>query len=135
MRLVGPSLGLRSAQSRPGRSLARVGIADALRRPARPLATVAFLVAACALAIFATAYRSTLRTGAADQAAFAVPLDARLVSGPSLALPLDVASIDGSTARSPPTGMRRPSCGGRPSSARPAPRPTPCSWSESIRPP
>src|SRR4029079_1007384 len=72
----------------------RVG-ADALRRPARPLATVAFLVAACALAIFATAYRSTLRTGAADQAAFAVPLDARRVSGPSLALPLDLASIDG----------------------------------------
>ena len=95
MRLVGPALaGLaRIAPARFG--LARVGVADALRRPARPLATVAFLVAACALAIFATTYRSTLRTGAADQAAFAVPLDARLVSGPSLALPLDLASIDG----------------------------------------
>ncbi len=94
MRLVGPALaGLaRIAPARFG--LARVGVADALRRPARPLATVAFLVAACALAIFATAYRSTLRTGAADQAAFAVPLDARLVSGPSLVLPLDVASLD-----------------------------------------
>ncbi len=94
MRLVGPALaGLaRIAPARFG--LARVGVADALRRPARPLATVAFLVAACALAIFATAYRSTLRTGASDQAAFAVPLDARLVSGPSLALPLDVALID-----------------------------------------
>ena len=62
--------------------LARVGVADALRRPARPLATVAFLVAACALAIFATAYRSTLRAGAADQAAFVVPLDARLTHRP-----------------------------------------------------
>jgi hypothetical protein len=94
MRLVGPALRLlqRIAPSRAG--LARVGVADALRRPARPLATVAFLVAACALAIFATAYRSTLRSGAADQAAFAVPLDARLASGASLALPLDVAPID-----------------------------------------
>ncbi|MDX6377729.1 MAG: hypothetical protein QOE98_2032, partial [Gaiellaceae bacterium] len=94
MRLVGPALGLlqRIAPSRAG--LARVGVADALRRPPRPLATVAFLVAACALAIFATAYRSTLRSGAADQAAFAVPLDARLASGASLALPLDVAPID-----------------------------------------
>ncbi len=94
MRLVGPALAgiARIAPARFG--LARVGVADALRRPARPLATVAFLVAACALAIFATAYRSTLRTGAADQAAFAVPLDARLVSGPSLALPLDLATLD-----------------------------------------
>ncbi len=94
MRLVAPALaGLqRIAPSRA--ALARVGIADALRRPARPLATVAFLVAACALAIFATAYRSTLRAGAADQAAFVVPLDARLTTGPSLALPLDVASLE-----------------------------------------
>ncbi len=81
MRLVAPSLALlaRVAPSRSG--LARVGVADALRRPARPLATVAFLVAACALAIFATAYRATLRAGAADQAAFGVPLDARLTTG------------------------------------------------------
>jgi hypothetical protein len=91
MRLVPPALaGLaRIAPSRSG--LARVGVADALRRPARPLATVGFLVAACALAIFATAYRSTLREGAADQAAFGVPLDARLTTGPSLEQPLDVA--------------------------------------------
>ena len=101
MRLVAPALaGLaRIAPSRSG--LARVGVADALRRPARPLATVAFLVAACALAIFATAYRSTLRAGAADQAAFGVPLDARLDTGASLALPLDVAPLDQYRALAP----------------------------------
>jgi hypothetical protein len=101
MRLVAPALaGLaRIAPSRSG--LARVGVADALRRPARPLATVAFLVAACALAIFATAYRSTLRAGAADQAAFGVPLDARLTTGESLALPLDVAPLDRYRALAP----------------------------------
>ena len=101
MRLVAPALaGLaRIAPSRSG--LARVGVADALRRPARPLATVAFLVAACALAIFATAYRSTLRAGAADQAAFGVPLDARLSTGASLALPLDVAPLDRYRALAP----------------------------------
>ena len=93
MRLVGPALAGLARIAPSASALARVGIADALRRPARPLATVAFLVAACALAIFATAYRSTLRTGAADQAAFVVPLDARLMTGPSLALPLDLASI------------------------------------------
>ena len=83
MRLVGPALAAWRGSRRPLRRWPASG-----RRcpaaPARPLATVAFLVAACALAIFATTYRSTLRTGAADQAAFAVPLDARLVSGPSL---------------------------------------------------
>ena len=101
MRLVAPALaGLaRIAPSRSG--LARVGVADALRRPARPLATVAFLVAACALAIFATAYRSTLRAGAADQAAFGVPLDARLSTGASLALPLDVAPLNRYRALAP----------------------------------
>ena len=107
MRLVAPSLGLLQRAVPARAALARVGIADALRRPTRPLATVAFLVAACALAIFATAYRSTLRAGAADQAAFVVPLDARLTTGPSLALPLDVASMQQYGALAP-GGMATP---------------------------
>ena len=100
----------------PRAALARVGIADALRRPTRPLATVAFLVAACALAIFATSYRSTLRTGAADQAAFVVPLDARLTTGPSLALPLDLASMQQYGALAPRRAgdARRAALGRRP---------------------
>lgn len=107
MRLVPPTLSwlARIAPSRSG--LARVGVADALRRPARPLATVAFLVAACALAIFAVSYRATLRAGAADQAAFGVPLDARLSSGPSLALPLDLAPL-GDYAALAPGGVATP---------------------------
>jgi hypothetical protein len=80
---------------------ARLGVLGALRRPLRPVATVAFLAAAVAIVVFAGAYRATLAQGAVDQAAFAVPLDARVSIGPGVERPLDVASLAGFAATAP----------------------------------
>jgi len=71
---------------------ARLGLFGALRRPLRPVATAAFLAAATGIVVFAGAYQATLRQGAVDQAAYAVPLDARISTGQNLERPLDVAS-------------------------------------------
>jgi hypothetical protein len=83
----------RWAQHRvPRRAVAaRLGISAVTARPLRPVATAAMLVAAVAATVFAASYRATLDRGAADQAAFAVPLDARVRVGDSLQRPLDVA--------------------------------------------
>jgi hypothetical protein len=89
-RLVPLALRLFTAVAPVRAPLARIALADALRRPARPLATAGFCSAAVALAVFAAAYRATLTQGAVDQAAFAVPFDATLSVGPSLVLPRNV---------------------------------------------
>ncbi len=70
----------------------RLGLLGALRRPLRPVTTVALLAAAVAAVVFAGGYRATLLGGAADEAAFAVPLDARLTTGSSLVQPVTTAS-------------------------------------------
>ena len=75
----------------PTRWLAsRLALLGVVRRPLRPVATVAFLTAATAIVVFAGGYRSTLEQGAVDQAAFEVPLDARITTGSTLERPLDV---------------------------------------------
>ena len=75
----------------PRRWLAsRLALLGVVRRPLRPVATVAFLTAATAIVVFAGGYRSTLAQGAVDQAAFEVPLDARITTGTTLERPLDV---------------------------------------------
>ncbi len=80
-------LGLRTL---PRRAVAaRLGVSAAAGRPLRPVATAALLTAAIAAATFAGAYRATLERGAADQAAFAVPLDARLTIGATNRRPQD----------------------------------------------
>jgi hypothetical protein len=72
----------------PSRSVAgRIGLLGLIRRPLRPAATVAFLTAAIASVVFAGAYRATLLAGAADQAAFQVPLDSIVAVGPGGDLP------------------------------------------------
>lgn len=77
----------------PRRSVAgRIGLLGAIRRPLRPVATVAFLTAAVASVVFAGAYRATLLDGAIDQAAFAVPMDATLTGGRDVPNPLAVTS-------------------------------------------
>ena len=68
---------------------ARLGLSAAGGRPLRPAATAALLTAAVGGAVFALGYRATLDRGAADQAAFAVPLDGRVVGGRALVRPLD----------------------------------------------
>src|SRR6185312_8792086 len=76
----------------PRRALGiRLGLSAVTGRPLRPAATAALLTAAVATSVFAGAYRSTLDLGAADQAAYAVPLDARLQTGLDLERPYDVA--------------------------------------------
>jgi hypothetical protein len=53
---------------------------------------VAVLAATSTSVVFAVGYRTTLDRGAADQAAFAVPMVARLTTGPSLVRPADLAT-------------------------------------------
>jgi len=88
-------LGVRAAHRLPGAAglPVRLGLSGAVRRPLRAVATVAFLAAATGIVLFAGGYRATLEQGAADQATFAVPLDASLRSGQTLRRPLDVASL------------------------------------------
>jgi hypothetical protein len=85
--------------------LGRLALVDVLRRPLRPLATVAFLVGAVAIALFASAYRATLDRGAADQAAHAVPFDVTLREGRALLRPTDVAPLAAYRALAPGTGL------------------------------
>ncbi len=89
---IWPWLARTAERAVPARRLgARIALLGGLRHPLRPVATVAFVAAATALVVFSGAYRSTLAQGAADQAAFQVPLDARVVTGSTLQRPLDVA--------------------------------------------
>lgn len=85
----------------PGWLGLRLGLLGAVRRPLRPVATVAFLGAATATMVFAGGYRATLEQGATDQAAFAVPLAARITVGEQLRRPLDVASLNDFAANPP----------------------------------
>jgi hypothetical protein len=72
----------------PRRSLAaRMGLLGAIRRPLRPVATVAFLTAATAAVVFAGAYRATLLANNADQAAYQVPLDATVTGSDTVLVP------------------------------------------------
>ena len=70
----------------------RIGVGGAVRRPLRPVATAAFLAAATGCVVFAAAYQATLHQGAADQAAFTVPLDATVTVGTTLVNPLSVGT-------------------------------------------
>ncbi len=82
----------RLLRSRP---LARLGVIDGLRQPWRPLAAICVLTSTIMFFTVAIGYSSTLRTGAADQAAFEVPYDARIGMGPALVRPIE---------RRPPSG-------------------------------
>jgi hypothetical protein len=89
-----PALTAAVARAVPPRMLApRLGLVGAVRSPLRPVATAAFLAAATGTVAFAGMYQATLRHGAADQATFAVPLDATVRTGQSQRPPLDVASV------------------------------------------
>ncbi len=81
----------------------RIGLLGAIRRPLRPVVTVAFLTAAVASVVFAGAYRATLLDGSADQAAYAVPLDATLTGGRDVTTPLEVTGAGQLAAVAPGT--------------------------------
>ncbi len=64
-----------AARLLPRHSVAgRIALLGAIRRPLRPVATVALLAAAITCVVFAGGYRATLRQGAAEAAAHQVPL-------------------------------------------------------------
>jgi hypothetical protein len=83
----------------------RIGIGGAVRRPLRPVATAAFLAAATGCAVFAAAYQATLHQGAAEQAAFAVPLDATVKVGTTLVNPLSVGAAADFAGLAPGTSV------------------------------
>jgi hypothetical protein len=89
-RLWAPAAAL-SARWLPARAGAsRLALVGAVRRPLVVVTTVGFVTAAVASVVFSGAYRATLLEGAADQAAFQVPLDARLLAGIDNVSPLQV---------------------------------------------
>ncbi|MEO6822596.1 MAG: hypothetical protein ABI468_09230, partial [Candidatus Nanopelagicales bacterium] len=91
------------ARRLPPRAVAaRLAVVGAVRRPLAAVATVGFLTAAVASVVFAGAYRATLLAGAADQAAYQVPLDARLLPGPDAVSPLVVLAGAGTAGTSYP---------------------------------
>jgi hypothetical protein len=69
--------------------MAALGVA---RGAGGPALTVAVVALACALACFAAAYRSTLQHGAADQAAFRVPMDVTVAESGAFVAPFVAAS-------------------------------------------
>ncbi len=79
----------------------RLGIAGIAARPLLAAATVGLLAAAVGATGFAASYRSTLLRGAADQATFVVPLDARIQPGSGLTPVLTQASAAGYRAVAP----------------------------------
>jgi hypothetical protein len=87
------------ARALPPRAIAgRIGLLGLIRRPLRPAATVAFLTAAIASVVFAGAYRATLLAGAADQAAYQVPLESTVTAGADGTSPgTRVAALPGAT--------------------------------------
>ena len=85
---VVPALVSAASRLTPGRSLlAKVALADAVRRPLRPLAAASIVTIAVAFGSFAASYRATLQRGADEQAAFVVPYDFRLDVGSELIRP------------------------------------------------
>jgi hypothetical protein len=71
---------------------ARLAVAGIAGRPLIAASCLALLVAAIGATGFAASYRATLERGAQDQAAFAVPTDARITPGTGLRPVLSVAS-------------------------------------------
>ena len=90
-RVLGPAMrGAERLTRRRSISL-RLGVLALARAPSRTVVSCAFITVALGLALFAAGYRATLARGAADQAAFAVPLDYTVAEGSKLVLPLDAA--------------------------------------------
>ena len=94
-RLLGPAMRVGERLTR-GRALSlRLGVLALARAPSRTVVSCAFIAVALGLALFAAAYRATLAHGAADQAAFQVPLDYSVTESSKLVLPLDAAPLAG----------------------------------------
>ncbi len=92
-RVAGAALRTGERISRRGPVPVRLALVGLARAPTAPALAVAFVAVSVGLAGFALGYRATLERGAADQAAYSVPLDARITPTASFAPPLELASI------------------------------------------
>ena len=92
-RLLGPAMRAGERLTRHRSLSLRLGVLALARAPSRTVVSCAFIAVALGLALFAGAYRATLARGAADQAAFQVPLDYTVSEGSKLVMPLDAAPL------------------------------------------
>jgi hypothetical protein len=92
-RLLGPAMRAGERLTRHRSLSLRLGVLALARAPSRTVVSCAFIAVALGLALFAVAYRATLSRGAADQAAFQVPLDYTVSEGSKLVMPLDAAPL------------------------------------------
>jgi hypothetical protein len=90
-RLLGPAMRTAERLTRDRSLSLRLAVLALARAPSRTVVSCAFVTVALGLALFAAGYRATLAQGAADQAAFRVPLDFTVAEGSRLVLPLDAA--------------------------------------------
>ena len=100
-RLLGPAMRFGERLTRHRALSLRLGVLALARAPSRTVVSCAFIAVALGLALFAAAYRATLARGAADQAAFQVPLDYSLTESSKLVLPLDAAPLRAYAATAP----------------------------------
>ncbi|MGZ4317861.1 MAG: hypothetical protein ACXVRD_00865 [Gaiellaceae bacterium] len=98
-RLLYPALRLLERLARSASAPARLAVISLARSPGRAAIVVTFLVASLALALFASAYRSTLARGQSDEAAYAVPRDALARESLDTLVPVPAAA--------PPSAYRR----------------------------
>ncbi len=92
-RVLAPAFRLAERAARRGGPAVRLALLALARAPARTVVAVAFLVVSLGLGLLAASYAATLDRGARDEAAYAVPLDARLVESSRLVGPLDAAGL------------------------------------------
>jgi hypothetical protein len=94
-RLLVPALRALERVARRGAVSLRLAALSLARNPGYAAVAIAFLTVSLGLALFAEAYRSTLSRGQADQAAYAVPVDAIVREDlRELVRPLDAASLE-----------------------------------------
>jgi hypothetical protein len=92
-RLLTPAMRSAERLTRQRSISLRLAVLALVRAPSRTVVSCAFIAIAVGLALFAASYRATLDRGAADQAAFDVPLDFTVSEGSKLVRPLDAAPL------------------------------------------
>ncbi len=93
-RVLAPAMRMGERLTRHRAISLRLAVLALARAPSRTVVSCAFVAVALGLALFAASYRATLAQGAADQAAFQVPLDFRVSEGSKLVMPLDAAPLE-----------------------------------------
>ena len=92
-RLLAPAMRAAERLTRDRSISFRLAVLALVRAPSRTVVSCAFVAVALGLALFASSYRATLGRGAADHAAFEVPLDFTVSEGSKLVRPLDAAPL------------------------------------------